>query len=79
MHPNLASHLHNEECRKVIEQLYQCHTENPYRKFWGACNEFKRALNKCLQKEYEAKQKINFQEALERKKRYKKLLQEDSD
>ncbi len=78
MHPNLATHLHSEECREVISQLYKCHADNPYSKFVGACNDFKRALNRCLQKEYEVKQKKSFQQSIERKKRYREMMQEDS-
>lgn len=78
MHPNLATHLHGEECREIIAQLYNCHAENPYRKFIGACNDFKRALNRCLQKEYEVKQKESFQASIERKKRYQKMMREEN-
>lgn len=80
MHPNLAPHLHGEECRKIINLLNQCHADNPYRKFLGACNDFKRALNRCLQKEYEVKQKQNYQDSIGRKKNYQKFMRElDSD
>ena len=78
MHPNLAEHLHSEECREVISQLQQCHADYPYKKFLGACNDLKRALNRCLQKEYEVKQKHNYQTSLERKERYQKFLSESS-
>ena len=74
MHPNLAEHLHSEECREVIAALHQCHTDHPCRKFLGICNDLKRALNKCLQKEYEVKQKQNYKESVDRKERYKKFL-----
>lgn len=77
MHPNLAAHLHGEECKEIIAQLHKCHSEHPYRKFVGACNDFKRALNNCLQKEYEIKQKKSYQESIERKNRYQKLMEED--
>ena len=77
MHPNLADHLHGEECRKIIEQLHRCHAEHPYRKFFGICNDFKRALNRCLQKEYEEKQKANLERAKKVKELYKKMNDED--
>lgn len=77
MHPDLATHLHSEECRQVIAQLYNCHAEHPYKKFVGACNDLKRALNRCLQKEYEVKQKLNYQDSIRRKKQYKKIMQEE--
>lgn len=75
MHPNLAPHLHTE-CRDVIEKLSSCHSQHPYKKFLGACNDLKRALNKCLQQEYETKRRKNYQESVERKKRYQLKVQE---
>ena len=77
MHPNLAGHLHTEECRKIIEQLHRCHAEHPFRKFFGVCNDLKRALNRCLQKEYEERQRTNFESAKKFKERYRKRNEED--
>lgn len=74
MHPNLADHLHSEKCREVIAALQQCHVEHPHKKFLGACNHLKRALNRCLQEEYQVKQKQNYQESIDRKERYQKFL-----
>ena len=79
MHPSLAPHLHGEECREVIEKLHRCHAENPYRKFLGACNDLKTALDRCLQKEYHVRQKRNLQSAVERKQRYQKAMKDDWD
>lgn len=79
MHPSLARHLHGEECREIIEQLHSCHANHPYKKFFGACNDLKRALNRCLQKEYEVRRKQSYQASVERKRRYKELLQEEED
>lgn len=31
-----------------IEALQRCHREHPYAKFWGTCNEFKYALDRCF-------------------------------
>lgn len=78
MHPSLAPHLHGEECRQIIEQLHKCHAENPYRKFFGACNEVRRALDRCLQKEYQVRQKKNYQTAHEREKRIQERIKEKS-
>ena len=78
MHPNLAPHLHGQECREIIAQLYKCHADNPYRKFFGACNEFKRALNRCLQKEYEINRSKSYQASVERKERYRRIMQEEN-
>ena len=73
MHPNLADHLHSEECRKVIRELQKCHAEHPYRKFLGACNDLKRALNACLQKEYQERQTTNLEEARRKREAYKRM------
>ena len=77
MHPSLAPHLHGEECRKIIEQLTNCHRDHPLRKFLGVCNPLKRALNRCLQKEYEERQRKNFELAQERRAAYKLLNDDD--
>ncbi len=77
MHPSLAPHLHGEDCRKVIEQLSKCHEDHPLQKFLGVCNPLKRALNRCLQKEYEERQRKNYELAQEKKKAFKKLYEED--
>lgn len=73
MHPDLAPHLHGEECRRAIEKLHRCHVENPYRKFFGECNELRRALDRCLQKEYHIRQKKNYKAAIENEKRYEEM------
>lgn len=73
MHPNLADHLHGEECRKVIAQLHKCHAEHPYRKFFGACNDLKRALDQCLHKEYKERRTASFERARKKKEAYKRI------
>lgn len=73
MHPPLAENLHGEECRKVIEQLHKCHADHPYRKFLGACNDLKRALNRCLNKEYRERQAASLERARKTKELYKKM------
>ena len=77
MHPSLALHLHDQECVEWIKKLHRCHAENPYRKFLGECNEVRRALDKCLQKEYHVKQGKNYKSAVEREQRYQRLLKSD--
>lgn len=76
MHPNLSPHLHGAECRKVIEELNRCHSEHPYKKFFGACNDLKRALNRCLHKEYIERQKENLKSAQNRKSHYKTVVED---
>jgi len=77
MHPTFAPHLHGEECRKIIQQLNQCHEDHPFRKFVGVCNDLKRALNACLQKEYVEKRKKNYELAQKKKEAFRKLYRED--
>lgn len=76
MHPSLAPHLHGEDCRKIIEQLNKCHEDHPLRKFLGACNPLKRALNDCLQREYHEKQRRNYELAQERKRAFRKVYED---
>eukprot|EP00752_Nemacystus_decipiens_P005899 g5332.t1 len=40
-----------------------CHEENPYAKFFGACNDLKMALDKCFVTEKEEKRRKNMAKA----------------
>lgn len=73
MHPNLSPHLHGQECKRVIEALQKCHADHPYKKFLGACNDFKRALDVCLYQEYKELQKKNLQQARALKEKYQQM------
>ncbi len=73
MHPNLSPHLHGAECKKVIAALQKCHSDHPYKKFLGACNDFKIALDACLYKEYRELQKKNLQQARALKGKYHRM------
>ncbi|XP_014679457.1 PREDICTED: COX assembly mitochondrial protein 2 homolog [Priapulus caudatus] len=66
MHPDLSSHLHTDECNEMIKQLSQCHVDNKYKKFLGACNDFKRAMDRCLKNERETNRRENLRKAREK-------------
>ncbi|CCI10540.1 unnamed protein product [Albugo candida] len=51
-------------CQKVIQNLKKCHADNPRRKFIGACNEAKRALDECFRKEKEEKRRQNLRRSV---------------
>lgn len=77
MHPPLAPHLHGEECRRIIAQLLRCHEEHSVGKFFGYCNDLKRALDRCLYKEYVERRTRNFEEAQRKKEACRRLAAED--
>ncbi|CEG37437.1 Uncharacterized conserved protein [Plasmopara halstedii] len=39
------------DCQIEIKALLDCHNDNPYAKFFGACNDVKSALDQCFKKE----------------------------
>ena len=77
MHPSLAPHLHSQECQRIIDELNKCHRDHALRKFLGACNPLKRALNECLKRERSERRKENYEAAQKRKKEYQELMKED--
>ncbi|GMF21432.1 unnamed protein product [Phytophthora fragariaefolia] len=46
-----------------IKALLECHEENPYAKFFGACGEVKTALDWCFRQEKTRIRSENFQHA----------------
>ncbi|CAM9629523.1 unnamed protein product, partial [Laminaria digitata] len=46
MHPPLLRP--HPKCHEEVKLLMACHDENPYGKFFGACNELKLALDRCF-------------------------------
>jgi COX assembly protein 2 len=68
MHPPLHKSKH-PHCVKHIDDLTQCHRENPIAKFWGVCNEQKWALDLCLREQKNLKRLKNKIANLEREER----------
>lgn len=58
MHPNLAPHLHTDECNKLIAELQECHTRQ---RLWQPllCNKLDKLVWDCLQREREGRRKAN--------------------
>lgn len=46
---------------QLVDLLVKCHDENPYGKFWGACNDEKAAMDWCFKEEKEEKRRANFE------------------
>ena len=68
MHPPLdRPHPH---CQHVIDALTTCHAENGVRKFFGACNAQKAALDACFKAEKESMRAANARAAKASKARH---------
>ena len=76
MHPPLSSNLHTPKCQEIIKQLEDCHNHFHWKKFFGACNDLKRALDKCLTEEYLDRKKTNQEIAKAKKRRWKEICEE---
>ena len=73
MHPPLYKSKH-PHCVIQIEELEQCHADNPVAKFVGVCNEKKYALDRCFREQKELrrlKNKIINQERAARREEQK--------
>jgi COX assembly protein 2 len=58
MHPHLGLHNH-PLCQAQILALAKCHSDHPWRKFLGTCNEARRVLDVCLGEEFEETRREN--------------------
>ncbi|CAG9855169.1 unnamed protein product [Phyllotreta striolata] len=76
MHTDLSAHLHNKTCNELIQLLSQCHSENPFLKFFGVCNPEDDKVVKCLKEERLERRRINYEKSLEMKARLKKKFEE---
>ena len=62
MHPPLLRP--HPQCGHVVKLLVQCHEENKFAKYFGACNDQKVALDQCFRAEKELKRRQNLAKAL---------------
>ncbi|ODM97726.1 COX assembly mitochondrial protein 2 [Orchesella cincta] len=69
MHSDLSANLHTPECNKLISALFQCHRENKFRKFLGACNDANWEMLKCLKKEREERRRTNAENGAKRREK----------
>lgn len=76
MHPTLSEHLH-PGCEEAIRALEACHAAHPLRKFLGACNHAKAALDRCLADEYLVRRELNAAKSKIAKDRLKEQLRRD--
>ena len=77
MHPPLVLHR-NPHCRSQILALQECHAENRFAKFVGACNVVKAELDACFRKQKEFKRTVNLAKArAERERMQRRRRAED--
>ena len=62
MHPHLDEDRH-AACADLIDALKTCHSQHPWLKFMGKCNDRKQALSACLGAEFEKKRVANLDKA----------------
>ena len=71
MHPPLFKP--HPRCEDVVQALVACHETHPYAKFWGECNEFKVALDRCFVEAKEERRRANMHAARAERERYEDL------
>ena len=71
MHPPLGRP--HPECQKVVKLLISCHEDNPFTKYFGACNDHKAALDWCFKKEKHNKRSQNFAKSKAFDKKWEKI------
>jgi hypothetical protein len=76
MHPPLTPENH-PLCLDVITALKDCHHEQRWGKFLGACNEQKWQLDACFKAEKAVKRSINLEKARVEQKRLLERKQAD--
>lgn len=76
MHAVISEHGH-PGCEDAIRALSSCHTNNPFKKFLGACNDAKAALDRCLADEYLVRRELNAEKSRAAKARLRERLREN--
>jgi COX assembly mitochondrial protein 2 len=77
MHAVLSEHEH-PGCEAAIRALSDCHSDNPFKKFLGACNNMKTALDRCLADEYLVRRELNAEKSRAEKERLKERLRKNN-
>ena len=54
--------------------MESCHTNNPYLKFFGECNDAKAALDMCFREEKQKKRRKNMEKAREDERRWERVM-----
>jgi len=70
MHPPL--HRPHPDCEDAVAALLKCHEDHAIGKFFGACNERKRELDRCFKLEKERRRAANADGARERRERFER-------
>ena len=73
MHPPLGRP--HPECQKQVKQLVSCHENNPFKKYFGACNDHKAALDWCFRKEKQNKRAKNLAKSQKFNEKWEKVKQ----
>ncbi|KAF9348838.1 MAG: hypothetical protein J3Q66DRAFT_322674 [Benniella sp.] len=68
MHSKLDLHKHIS-CEDIIVEFDRCHSESILNRYLGRCNQLKRAMNECLQAEFDINRKKHFEKAKEKRKK----------
>jgi len=69
MHPQLSLAKEHKACAEISQLLVECHRTSVYSKFFGACNDLKAQLDRCLASQYAEARKANAQRAKEGRRR----------